>query len=103
MSNTKLTRLLFQMNATLQEDLKELTAPTKRKFSFGAIFKQVRMLFCDVKHCRVTYRLILLFLCTSNVYYVAIYNASQLKGDPIKNMIMFGFAEVLGISFGDRL
>jgi len=51
----------------------------------------------------VTYRLILLFFCIVNIYFFGLYNASELKGNPIKIIIMFGLAEVLGILFGDQV
>lgn len=91
------------MNATIQEDIKEITAPTKRKFNLGEVLKQLRQLFCDVRHCGATYRLLCLFFAIINIYYFGLYNSSQLKGDPIKIVIMFGLAEVLGIVIGEKV
>jgi len=102
MNQTNVARLKFQMNATIQEDIKELAAPTKRKFRCSDIMKQVRQLFCDVRHCGATYRLLCLFFAVINIYYFGLYNSSQLKGNPIKIVIMFGLAEVLGILIGEK-
>ena len=47
--------------------------------------------------------LILLFFCQNNTYFLALFNSSQLKADPIKIIAFFGLAEVLGILFTERL
>ena len=47
--------------------------------------------------------LMILWACNQNIYYMGIYNASQLKGDPLKIMCLFGFAEVSGIFVIERI
>lgn len=38
-----------------------------------------------------------------NIYFFGLYNSSQIKGNPIMILIMFGIAEAFGILFGEKL
>jgi hypothetical protein len=92
MFETHKSRLNYSMNATIQEDEQKSAVSNKRRFILKDVFEQLRQLFRDKKHSPTNYRMLCFFLVVFNMYFLGLYNATQLKGDRIKIHMMFGLA-----------
>lgn len=73
------------------------------KFSWKPIFTQLRQLFCNKENIGNEYRLLFMNFVVVNLFHFGLFNSSQIKGDHINILIMFGLAEVFGIVFGEHL
>ena len=106
MNVTNIARVKVTMNNTIQENIRQLeqgNLQKENKVDFKGILKQLKQLFCDVRNAKTEYMLLMLFCVCLNIYFLALFNSSQLKGEPLKILSLFGLAEVLGILIGERL
>ena len=59
------------------------------------------MLYFDQRYKYEYWKLKIMMLCMLNIYYLALFNYSQIKGDIFTVGIVFGLAEFLGILIGE--
>lgn len=67
------------------------------------IFKEIKTLYSDRRSSRTHWQLKILFMLMFNVFFLAMYNASEVRGDVLTIGILFGCSEALGIMFGELI
>lgn len=100
-NDTTVGRLKVTMNCTIQDNIRDLESKRSQS-TWHQVVKQLRQLFCDYRNSKQEFQMLLLFAADINMYFFVLYNSSQLKGNPIQIVMLFGLAEVLGIIFGER-
>ena len=98
-------RMPLKLNISIQEDRKSylpLASTKKHGFDWNKVVKQIKKLHCHIRFMGPTYKLMAIFTFVLNVYYFGLYNASGMKGNPIKNTTVFSLAETLGVLIGEK-
>lgn len=67
----------------------------------SSIFKEFYQLYFDKRYCYDYWVIKIMFVSIFNVYYLALFNYSQIKGDMFTVGILFGCAEFMGILIGE--
>ena len=66
-----------------------------------SIFKEFRQLYFDKRYSYNHWNTKIMFISVFNIYFLALFNYSSVKGDIFTIGILFGCAEFLGILFGE--
>jgi hypothetical protein len=87
--------------------VKGTTVKSKKSVANGVdlrkILKEFRELYFNRENSITHFKLKLLFISVFNIYFLAIFNSSQVQGNIFTIGILFGLSEALGIMFGERL
>jgi len=100
-------RMPLKLNTSIQNDVNRrsslpLTPDKQQSFDWNKIMKQIKKLHCNIRFMGPTYKLMALFVFELNIYFFGLYNASKMKGSPIKNTTIFSLAETLGVIIGEK-
>jgi len=94
-----------QANSTINQAASILVEgnQSSSKSFFREITKELRQLYFDKRYRGMHLTFKVMFMAMMNLYFLAMFNYSSLKGDVFTIGILFGLSEVLGVLVGEPL
>jgi Na+/melibiose symporter-like transporter len=71
--------------------------------TFKQPLAQLKELLCNPATMKMTYLIVPIGIAANLTYYCAMFNVTQIKGNPIQVLIVFSLAEVIGIGLSEKL
>ena len=71
--------------------------------TFKEIIKTLKELYFNPKHNLTHIVMCVMNVCFTNIYFLALYNSKNLKGDEFTIGILFGLSECFGVLIGEKV